>query len=91
MGAEHERTSLLGLKLAHDSVPKHSCGTEFRNFHKEVHANREEERKATSEEIDIESLGQCGAYVFLAIGNGEREFLNCGRPCFLHVVAGDRD
>ena len=72
-------------------MPKHACGTELRNFHKEVHANRKEERKATGEEINIESLGQRGADVFLAIGNREREFLNRGRSGFLHVVAGNRN
>ena len=89
MGTQHERTSLLGLKLTHDSVPKHAGGTKFRNFHEEVHADGEEEREAASKEIDIEPLGQCGAHVFLAVGDGERKFLDCRSSGFLHVVAGN--
>ncbi|CAB4346809.1 unannotated protein [freshwater metagenome] len=59
MGAQHERPSLLGLKLTHHSVPQNTSGTKFGDLHKEVHSNRKKERKATSKEIDIEALRQC--------------------------------
>src|SRR5579872_5580480 len=64
MGSEALGFVLLGTQLGHDLVPERSRGAQLRNFHKEVHADAEEETEARREIVDVESIGLRSADIF---------------------------
>ena len=91
MGAQHQRTRLLRLKLGHDARPEKARGAQLGRFHEEIHADGEEEGEPPGKLIDIQALCERCAHIFAAIGQREGKLLRERRAGFLHVVAGDRD
>ena len=91
MRAQHFRAVFLCSQTVHYIVPQRSRGAQLRNLHEEVHANAEEERQSACERINIEARCHRALCIFLAIGNGEGEFLHCGRASFMHMIAADRN
>ncbi|MPL82808.1 hypothetical protein SDC9_28757 [bioreactor metagenome] len=91
VGAQHRRARLLRVELGHHARPEQTRGAQLRDFHKEVHADREEERQTAGEGVDVHATGKRGADIFAAVGDGEGQLLHQVRAGFLHVVARDRD
>ena len=91
MRAQHQRLGILRRELLHDPPPQHARGAQLRDLEVEVHPDREEERQAPGEFVDVHAASQRRAHVFLAVGQREGELQRLVRAGFLHVVARDRD
>ena len=81
----------LAPRSRHDARPQQPRRAQLRDLHEEVHADREEEREAAGELVDVEAARRARAHVLEAVGEREAELLHRGRARLLHVVAGDRD
>ena len=91
MRAQHLRAFGLRAELRHRAVPEQARGAQLGDLHEEVHADREEERQAAGERVDVEPRRLRGADIFHAVGDGKGELLDLRRAGFLHVIAADRD
>ena len=91
MGAQHFGALIFGTKTIHDAMPERTCGTQLRHFHEEVHADAEEEGKPTGKGIDVQAACHGTLHIFLAVCDGERQFLHRRRAGFMHMVAGNRN
>ncbi len=91
MGAQHRRLRALRVERLHDLPPQHARGAHLGDLQIEVHADAPEEAQAPGELIHVQSLGQRGLHVLLAVGQGEGQFQRLVGAGFLHVVAGNAD
>ena len=91
MGAQHLGLFVLSAQPFHHLVPQRAGGAHLGDLHEEVHADAPEEAEARGKGVDIEPGGHRAAGIFLAVGDGEGQFLHRRRAGFVHVVARNRD
>ena len=91
MRAQHLRFGVLRPQPFHDIVPQMACGAHLGDLHEEVHADAPEEGQARREGIDVEASFHRALGVFLAVGDGEGQFLHRSRPRLVHMIARDRN
>ena len=89
--AQHLRLRALRVEAVDDPRPQQARGAQLGHFHVEVHADAEEERQPRREFVDLQTRGDRGAHVFLAVGQRVGELQRGVGAGFLDVVAGDRD
>ncbi len=87
--AQHQAARVLGAEIGHDARPQRAGGAQFRHFHEEIHADGEEKAQAAGKFINIQALFLRRTHIFHAIGQGEGQLLQRGRPGFVHMIAGD--
>ena len=86
MGAQHRRLWLGRREVAHDPMPQQARRAELRDLHEEVHPDREEERQAGREGVDIETARDGGADVLEAVIHDIEDLMgvNNGTICLGH-------
>ena len=89
MRPQHFRAVLFRPQPVHNIVPQRACRAQLGDLHEEIHANAEKEAKPPGEGINIEARFHRAPRIFLAIGNGESEFLNRRRAGLVHVITAD--
>ena len=82
---------MLRAEVCHDSRPQETRGAQLGDLQIEVHPDPPEEGQASGEGVDIQTGGERGTHILLAIGQGEGEFQGLGGAGLLEVIAGDRD
>ena len=91
MRAQHLGALVLRTQVRHRAMPQGARGTQLGDLHEEVHADREEERQAAGELVDVEPARDAVFHIFHAVGDGERQLVELRRAGFLHVIAADRN
>lgn len=70
VGTQGKRLGILGVELAYNLGPKHTCGTHLCDFHEEVHTDCPEERQAGSKRIYVHSGIHTCAEILKTVGKG---------------------
>ena len=91
MGAQHQALRVLGIEALHDPAPQQARGAHLGDLEIEVHPDGPEKTQPPGKAVDVQTLGQRGLDVFLAVGQRESQFQRLVRAGFLHVVARDAD
>src|SRR5579864_1922394 len=92
MAAHHPGTGVLcAVAFAHEPGPEAASGAEFGDFFEEIVVYVEEEGETRSKLIDFETALKCSVNISKAVGDGEGQFLDSGRPRFADVIAADTD
>ena len=87
--AQHGALGVLRVKLADNTCPQQPGSAHFGNFHIEIHAHTPEERQPGGEIVYAQARSDCGANIFLAVGQGVGQFQRRIRPRFLYVITGN--
>ena len=71
--------------------PKQTRGTKLCDLHEIIHADSPKETEPWREAVNIHTCGDARPNIFQTIGQGIAEFNIGGGPCFLHMIARNRD
>src|SRR5512133_2330515 len=91
MSSQGQRFRVFRIEFTDYPGPQHPCSPHLCNFHEEIHSYGPEEGETWSEVIDIQPCIYPCPEIFKTVGKGIGKLDVCRRPCFLHMVTGDRD